>query len=157
MESRSDPQLTWGARQIGRVDRVLEERLDARHEDPRAPVLPRGQRRDPGGRLVGDQLAAFVGERGPRLEDGDRIRVAQPGAKLLGHAVGDLRVAGDPDEALADGPLGEGRGKVCLRPVRHRDEPDVTADPSRVVLDAPQALAQAGERAGRSEQRWQGG
>ena len=135
---------------------MLEERLDAGHEDPRAPVLPRGQRRDPGGGLVGDQLAALVGERSPRLEDGDGRRVAQPGAQLLRHAIGDLRVPGDPDKPLTDGPLGEGRREVCLRAVRHRDEADVTAAP-RVVVDASQALAQARERAGRCKQRWQGG
>src|SRR6478672_9213407 len=76
-------------------------------------------------------------------------------ARPFCHAIGDLRVPGDPDEALADHALGECRCQICLCPVRHRDEADVAADPSLVILDAPQTLAQARERTGRGEQRRQ--
>ena len=156
MDPRADPQLARRERQVGRVDRVLEERLDAGHQDARPPALPRGQGRDPGGRLVGDQLAALVGQRGPRLEHGDRLRVAEPGAEFLGDAIGDLRIAGDPEEALAIGGLGEGRGQVGLGAVRDRDQPDVAPGPARIVLGTAQALAERGERAGRRQEGWEG-
>ncbi len=53
----------------------------------RAPPLRQArQGGDPRRRLVGDELAPLVGQRGSRLEDGDRPGIAQPGAELLGHA-----------------------------------------------------------------------
>ena len=149
MDPRADPQLARRERQVGRVDRVLEERLDAGHEDARPPALPRGEGGDPGGRLVGDQLAAFVGQRGPRLQDGDGLRVAEPGAEFLRDAIGDLRVAGDPDEALAIGRLGEGRGEVGLGAVRDRDEADVAPGPAGIVLGTSPG-ARGGRRTCRS-------
>ena len=103
VEPGAEPELARRGRQVRRGDRVLEQRLDARDEDPGPAAPPRGERGDPGGRLVGDELAALVGERRPRLEDGDRRRIAEPGAELLGDPVADLRVAGDPDEPLAVG------------------------------------------------------
>ena len=153
----AEPQLARGDRQVGRGDRVLEERLDAGHHHPRPAGVPRGEGRDAGGRLVGDELAPLVGEGGPRLEDRDRLRVAQPRPELLGHAVADLRVAGDPDQALAAGRQRDGRREVALGPVRHGHQPDVPAGPARVVVRAAESLAQRGERAGRGQQRWQRG
>ena len=103
------------ARRAGRPGAIVCWRsawtLATRTRAPAAP--PGGQGRDPGGGLVGDELAALVGERRPRLEDGDRRRVAEPGAELLGDAVADLRVAGDPDQPLAVGREGERRGEVA--------------------------------------------
>ncbi len=85
---------------VGR-DRVLDEGLDARDEDPRAATPPGRQGGDARGGLVGDELAPLVGERRPRLEDRDGVGIPQPRLELLGDPVTDLRVAGDPGEALA--------------------------------------------------------
>ena len=77
VEPGADQELARLGGQVVRRDRVLEQRLDARDEDPRAPAAPGRQRGDARRRLVGDELAPLVGERGPRLEDGDRRRVAR--------------------------------------------------------------------------------
>ncbi len=68
VEPGAAPRARAARRQVVRRDRVLEERLDAGDEDPGAAAPPGGQGRDAGGRLVGDQLAALVGERRPRLQ-----------------------------------------------------------------------------------------
>jgi hypothetical protein len=120
----ADAKLERDVGQVVRPDRVLEECLDARDEDPRAATPPRGEGGDARRGLVGDELAPLVGERRPRLEGGDGIGRAEPGAELLRHAVADLRVAGDPAHSLA-GAEHEGRGEVRLGPVRHRREPRV--------------------------------
>ena len=52
-------------------------------------------------------------------------------AKLLSHAIGDLRVARDPHQPFAAGD-GEGRSEERLRTVRHRGVRDVT----QVLSDA---------------------
>ena len=128
---------------------MLEERLDARDEDARPAAPPGGERRDPGRGLVGDQLAPLVGQRGPRLEDGDGLGIAEPRAELLGHPVADLGVAGDPDEPLAVGRQREGRREVALGAVRHSHQADVPAGPSRVVPGTPPG-ARGGPRTCRS-------
>ena len=79
---------------------------------------PRRERRDPRRALVPDQLAALPGERGAWLEGHDRCRVAQPRDQLLGHPVGDLRVARHPHQA-AIGREGERRREVRLGAVGH--------------------------------------
>ena len=104
MDPGARAQLAWAGRQVVRRDRVLEQRLDAGDEDPGPTAAPGRQRRDPGRGLVGDQLAPLVGQRRARLEGGHGVRIAEPGAELLRHAVADLRVAGDPDQALAGRP-----------------------------------------------------
>ena len=105
--------------QIGRRERVLEQRLDAGHEDAAARRgAPGGERRDARRTLVADELRTLVGQRRPRLEGHDRGRAAQPGGELLGHAIGDLGVAGDPHQPLAAG-HDEGRGEERLGAVRH--------------------------------------
>ena len=142
-------ELAGCRRQIVRGDRVLDERLDAGDEDPRPPAPPRGQGRDPGRRFVGDELAPLVREGGPRLEDRDAVRVAQPRRKLLGHAVADLRVAGDPGNALAALGERERRGEVRLGAMRHGAD-------ARVPSRRGEALAERLERTGRREERRQG-
>ncbi len=102
VEPGARPQLAWRRRQVVRGDGVLEQRLDARDEDPRGAAPPRRQRGDPCRGLVRDELAAFVGEGGPRLQDRYGGGIAEPRPELLCHAIADLRVAGDPDERLAD-------------------------------------------------------
>ncbi len=148
MESRSDPELARLVGQVLRVDRVLEECLHARHQDTRLPVPPGSQRRDPRRGLVGHELTPFVGEGSPRLQDGDRRRIADPGLQLLGDPVADLRVAGDPDDAFVDRQRG---CQVRLRTVRDGDDARVTADPPDIGR-RPEPLPERGERAGRGEE-----
>ena len=114
-------------RQVVGRDRRLDQRLDAGDEDLRGARSPRGEGGDPGRGLVGDELAALVGQRRPGLQDRDQRRVAEPGAQLLRHPVADLGVAGDPADPLGVGREGEGRGEVRLRPVRDGRQPDVLA------------------------------
>ena len=150
-----DPQLPRLGGEVGRRDRVLEERLDARHEDPGPAAPPRGERRDPGGRLVGDQLAPLVGERRPRLEDGHGRRVADPRRQLLGDAIADLGVRGDPADPLAADER-EGRREVALRAVRHRREPGVAPGiRARAPPTRPEPFAE--RREGAAEPRRSGG
>ena len=107
--------------------------------------------------LVRHQLAALVGEGGPRLEDGDQRGVAEPGAQLLGHPVADLGVARDPADALRVGREGEGRREVRLGAVRDGRQPDVLAvHPGRLAGET-EALAQRAERAGVVEEAGQDG
>ena len=143
MDPGAEPKLARRVGQVGRVDRVLEERLDARDEDARPAAPPGGERRDAGRGLVGDQLAALVGERGPRLEHRDGLGIAEPRAELLGHPVADLGVAGDPDEPLAIGRQREGRREIALGAVRDGDEADMPAGPSRVVRRRPRRSRRA--------------
>ena len=94
----------------------------------------------------------LVRERGSRLERDDRLRLAQPRGQLLGDAIGDLRVARDPDEPLAARKR-EGRGEERLGAVRHRRVRDV----AQVLADAalahrPEALDERGHLAGLGEQ-----
>ena len=98
--------------------RPLEERLDAGDEDACVAGMPSRERSDPRRRLVADELRALVGERGPWLERDDGRR-PRPGGQLLRDAIGDLRVAGDPDQPLAGGDR-ERRGQERLGAVRHR-------------------------------------
>ncbi len=119
-------------RDVVGAEGALEEGLEAGHEDARPAIgaTPGGERGHPGRRFVADELGAFVGQRGARLEGHDARGVAQPGAQLLGDAVADLGIAGDPDETLAGG-LGERRREVRLGAVGHgreRDVPEVTPD-----------------------------
>ena len=132
LECRRPARAARSGRSSGAM-RVLEQRLDAGHKDPDAAVAPGGERRDPGGRLVGDELAPLVGEGGPRFEHRDGGGVAQPGAELLGHAVADLGIAGDPDQWLAAGrPGGERRREEGLGTVGHGHEAGVTSHPADV-------------------------
>ncbi len=135
-------------RQVVGGDRVLDERLDARDEDPGPAGPPRRQRRDARRGLVGDELAPLVGQRRPGLEHRDRDGVAEPRLELLGDAISDLGVAGDPDEPLTGGVDRERRGEVRLRAVRDRRQPDVAAR-------GGQTFAERGQRPGRAEQRRQ--
>ncbi len=102
--------------------------------------------------LVGHELAALVGERGPRLQHGDEVRVAEPRAQLLRNPVADLRVPRDPADALRVRREGEGRGQVRLRAVRDRRQPDVLA-----VLAGLDAGVGRGARAGCRTRRCRGG
>ena len=153
VEPQAAPEPARLGRQVVGDQRVLQQRLDARDQDARPAAPPRGEGRDAGGRLVGDELAPLVRQRGARLEDDDRLRVAQPGAQLLGDPVADLRVARDPGEPLARVRERERRREVRLRAMRHRDEPGMAADAAGVVVRAAQALAQRRERPGRRQQR----
>ena len=128
------------------------------------PAAPGGERRDAGGRLVGDELAALVGQRGPRLEHGDGAGIAEPRPELLRDAIADLGVAGDPDQPLAAVGQREGRREVALRAVRHRrrgrragrrlgDVVVGAAEPLAQVANEPVA-ASSGGSAERSGSRW---
>ncbi len=149
VEACPHPELARLCREVVRGDRVLEQRLDARDEDARPTAAPRRECRDPGGRLVGDELAALVGEGRPRLQRDDGRRIAQPRAQFLGHPVADLRVPGDPDERLVQG---DRRGEEGLRAVRDRDETGVPADATEIGRGT-EALQEGGERPGRGEER----
>ncbi len=160
MDPRPEPEFARRGGQVGRGDRVLEERLDAGDEDAGTAAPPRGERGDPGGRLVGDQLAALIGQGCPRLEDGHGRRIAQPRTELLGHPVADLRVAGDPHQPFATGDLCQGGREIALGAVRHGHQADVAARPTRagiIALPGSEAPAELGERARGGEQGRQGG
>ena len=105
---------------VRRTDRVLEERLQAGHQDACRALgaVPRGEGGHARGRLVAHQLGALVRQRRARLEGHDLVGVTQPGHQLLGHAIGDLGVACDPDESLAGGQR-QGRREVGLGAVGH--------------------------------------
>ena len=109
---------------------MLEQGLDARDEDACSAVPPGGEGRDPGGGLVGDELAALVGQRRPRIQHSDLPRIAEPCLQLLGHAVADLRVSRDPDDALIDS---ECRSEVRLGAVWHGHDAGVAADPADIA------------------------
>ena len=126
-------------------DRVLDQRLDAGHEDPRPPASPRRERRDARRRLVRDQLASLVGQRGPRLQDGDCRWIAGPRSQLLRDAIADLRVARDPDDPLP-GDKGEGRREVALGAVRHRGDAGVPSGGRRRRRDRAEPLPERLER-----------
>ena len=134
-------------RQVPRVDRVLHERLDGRHEDACPSRSPGGEGGHPGRCLVRHQLAALVGERSPRLQHGNGRRIAEPGLQLLGDPVPDLGVARDPHEPLPGGPTGERRREERLRAVGHVREPGVTTGDGRRLARRSQSLAQRIERA----------
>ena len=102
VKARADLEAAGLGRNLLRVQGVLEERLNAGNQDPGPAGAPGGQRGDACGGLVADQLAAFVGQRGPRLQHGHRVGIAQPRLQLLGHAIADLRVASHPAEPLPD-------------------------------------------------------
>ena len=126
-EPTTDPQAARLCREIARSDRVLEQALDARDQDPGVAAAPGGQRRDTGGRFVGDKLAPLVGESRARFQDDDGGRVAEPGGQLLRDPIADLGVAGDPGDSLADSGSGQSRREERLRAVRHRAQSDVAA------------------------------
>ncbi len=155
-DTGAEPDDAHLGREVIGGDRVLEERLHARHEDPGTPAAPRGKRCDTGCGLVGDQLAPLVGQRGARLEHRDGLRVAEPGAELLGDAIADLRVTCDPHEALLCTAEDERRGQVRLRAVGNAGEPGVTA-PGRERLSGTQAFAKRSERLARRQERRQRG
>jgi hypothetical protein len=92
-------------------------------------VPPGGQRRNARRRLIGDQLAPLVGERCPRVEHRDRGGSAEPGLQLLGDAIADLGVPGDPDDALVERQSGR---QIGLRAVRYGDDTGMPADPSEI-------------------------
>ena len=147
----ADPELQRRLGQVVGRDRVLDQRLDAGDEDPRLPAAPRRQRRDARRRLVGDELAALVGEGRPGLEHRDRSRIADPRRELLGDAIADLRVARDPADPLA-GHERERRREVALGAVRHRGDPGVAAGVRRRRGDRSEPLPQRRERARVAEQ-----
>ena len=140
---------------VGRLDRVLQQGLHGRHEHPCPARAPRGECCDPGGGLVGDQLAALIGEGGPRLEDRHRLGVAEPCRELLGDAIADLGVPRNPAEPLADGIGGKSRGEVGLRAVGHVGEAGVAAGGFGLFARA-QSLAKGPERATAVEERREG-
>ena len=153
-DARPRPQRPERRGQVVRREGGLEQRLDAGDEHLGRTVPPRRQRRHPCGRLVGHQLRALVGERRPRLQDGDQRRVAQPRPQLLGHPVADLRVPGNPADPLGDRVERERRGEEGLRPVRDRRQSDVPAVHRR-RRDRTEPLAEGREGARRVEQAWQ--
>ena len=109
------PQLARRRRQVVRGDRVLEQRLDARDEDPRptAAARPRAPRPGPPSRR---RRARSARRRGRSAARAPRPRPGRPATReLLGHAVADLGVAGDPHDPFAEG---ERRGEVRLGAVR---------------------------------------
>ena len=142
---------------------MLDECLDARDEDPRRAAPPRRQRGDAGRRLICDELAALVGKRCPRLQNGNGGGIAQPRDELLRDAVADLGVAGNPGQPLVgravDPSRGERRGEVGLGAVRDRAQPDVSTNrpsasawPGRRPADG-QSFAEGRERTGRRQER----
>ena len=135
-ETAVDDELPRRRREVVGRDRVLDEGLDARDEDPRAATPPGRQGRDARGGLVGDELAPLVGEGRPRLEDRDRVRIAEPRLELLGDPVADLRVASDPDEALAAFDERERRREVGLRAVGDGGQAGVPARARRCARGA---------------------
>ena len=163
MEERVEPDPRAGledprlGRQVGRIERPLEERLDARDEDPGPARPPRGERRDPGRGLVGDELAPLVGQRAAGLEDGHGVGVAEPRPQLLRDTVADLGVAGDPDHPLGWIREGERGREERLGAVRDRRQPGVPAAPVEGIPGPPEPLAERGERPGRGQQRWERG
>ena len=131
MNPGTDAQAGRLGRHFVRVQGVLKQRRHARDEDAGTAGAPCGQGGDARRGLVADELAAFVGERRPRLEHGHGLRVAEPGLQLLGHAIADLGVAGYPAQPLARATRravqGEGRGQERLGTVRHRGQRGVPA------------------------------
>ena len=118
-----------------------------------AAGMPSREGGDAGRRLVADQLRALVGQRGAWLQ-GDDGRRPRPGGQLLRDAIGDLRVAGDPDQPLPGGDR-ERRGQERLGAVRHRavrDVPQVTPD---AAGRGAQALGEGLQGAGLGQQRGQ--
>ena len=153
VDPRAEPELARRGR-AGRPGSIVCWRsawtLATRIARPAAP--PGREGRDPGRGLVGDELAPLVGERGPRLEDGDRRRdrpARRPAPRPPGRRSRRRARSRPAARRLAEG---ERRGEVGLGAVRHGDEPDVAAGPSRVVVGRPEALAERRERAGRGEQ-----
>ena len=111
-DAGAEPHAAHLDREVVGGDRVLEEGLHARHEDPGTPAAPRGERRNTGRRLVGDELTALVGQRRARFQHNDGLRVAEPRAELFGDAIADLRVTRDPHQALVRAAEDEGRCQV---------------------------------------------
>ena len=141
VEPGARPKPPRGRRQVLGGDRVLEERLDAgdEHAGPAAP--PRGERGDPGRGLVGDELAALVGERRPRFEDGDgrRRRPATPRAPRRRGRRSPRRARSR--RAAPRWRLREGGREVRLGTVRDRDEAGVPADaPASSAPVRPESL-----------------
>ncbi len=156
MQPGAGPEPAWLGRQVAGRDRVLEEGLDARDHDPSPTAPPGREGGHAGGCLVGHELAALVGEGGPRFECRDCLRVAEPRPKFLRDPVPDLGVPGDPDESLPGPCLGQGSREIGLGAVRHRDETDMPADPSTVLVRPTESLEQRRERAGLDQQLRQG-
>ena len=148
----ADAEFGRRLRQVVRRNGVLEERLDARHEDPGAAAPPCGQRRDPRRGLVGDELASLVGECGPWFEAHDGVEVADPGRQFLGHAIPDLGVARHPQHALASR-QDERRREVALGAVGNLGQARV--DAVDAACRGAEAGPQVGERAGAGEERRQ--
>ena len=117
------------------------------------PVRHAARVGDAGCRLVGDQLAPFVGQGGPRFQRRDERGIAEPRPELIADPVADLGVAGDPHQPFVDR---EGRGEEGLGAVGHVDEPGVATDASDVGGHA-EPVAQRAERPGRGEERRQRG
>ena len=129
VEPRADAQLTrLGGQVVGR-DRVLEQGLDAGDQDPgpSARATPPGPRPGPPSRPRRARCARRRGRSAAREPRRRPRRPARP--ELLGHAVADLGVAGDPDERLAGR---DGGRQVRLGAVGHGDEPGVSPDPTDV-------------------------
>src|SRR5664279_49081 len=84
MNASPDPQAARLGWDLLRIQGVLEERLDAGHQDASPAGVPSGQGGHPRRGLIANHLAALVGESGARLQDGDGLRVAEPGLQLLG-------------------------------------------------------------------------
>ncbi len=165
VDAGPDSQAARLGRQLFRFEGVLQQRLDAGHQNASATRTPRRQGGHSSGCLVADQLTAFVGECGPRLENRHCIRVAQPGLELLGHAIADLGVASDPAEPLAD-ECGcarrargvadrHGGGEERLGPVRDGRQRGMPAAGGEWPVLGAEPLPQRPERAARVEQRRQ--
>jgi hypothetical protein len=132
---------------VGR-ERVLDKGLDARDEDACAAALPCGERGHTRGRLVRHELAALIGEAGPRLEHRHRIGVAQPGAELFGHPIPDLGIAGHPHDSLACLAERECRREVGLGSVGNGDHAGMTSVWRWPIARRAQPFAERTERPG---------
>ena len=146
------PDTTRLGGQVVWRDRVLEQRLDARHEDPSAATPPCREGGDPRGGLIRNELAALICERSPRLEDGDGTRVAEPAGELLRDSIADLGIPGDPQDPLPR-PDDEGRREIALCAVRDGCHRGMASAGPWLVAGWPEPLGEGLERAARGEQR----
>ena len=157
VEPGTHAQAARFGRDLGRVERVLEQRLDAGYQDAGPARTPLGQRRHASRGFVADQLAALVGQGRARLQNRHAVGIAEPRLQLLGHAIADLGVAGDPAQPLAGaaGPAveGERRGQECLGAVRHSRERRVPPAPGEWRALRPEPLPQRREGPARV-QKW---
>jgi hypothetical protein len=68
--------------------------------------MPGGERCHATGRLINDKFATLIRERAARLEQHNSGWIVEPGAQRIGNALGNLRVARNPNDAPIGGECG---------------------------------------------------